>query len=235
MELGQEPFRERILGVDRVEPDQLCNLVAGRQVLPGIDHADTQFAGERCAYRFLANHRLFRGYLCFGAIENRLRLVQLRSRAEIVADDLRDAITRNFGKAPIGLQCVQLGLVHLDVQLNQEFSLIDMLAGVEIDLANDPRYFGRNHHPARRRDGTDRLQRRLPALARDTSGGHHRRGRTGVGGRLFLHLQVLPSEHAAENECEKYQDYSQSFDQGVFARLIDIVGAPVALAKVPSL
>jgi hypothetical protein len=62
------------------------------------------------------------------------------------------------------------------------------------------------------------------------SGGHHRRGRTGIGSRLLLRLQVLPSEHAAEYEREKYEYYSQSLDQGIFAELIDVAETPVALA-----
>jgi hypothetical protein len=43
-------------------------------------------------------------------------------------------------------------------------------------------------------------------------------------------LQVLPSEHAAEYEREKYEYYSQSLDQGIFAELIDVAETPVALA-----
>jgi hypothetical protein len=41
-------------------------------------------------------------------------------------------------------------------------------------------------------------------------------------------LQIFPSEYAAENERKKYEYYSQSFDQGIFAELIDALGAPRA-------
>ena len=235
MQFGQVALRQRIFGVDRVEPDQLYNLVARRQVLAGIDDADAEFAGKGRAYRLLLNHCLFRGDLRFGAVQIRLRLVQIRSRTEVVADDLRDAITRNFGKATISLQCIQLCLVYLDIELDQQFSLIDMLPGVEIDLANDPRHFGRDHDPARRRDRTDRLQRGLPALARDGPGGYDRGGRAGIGSGLFLHLQIFPAEYATENERKKYEYYSQSFDQGIFAELIGVLKAARAGAADVSL
>ena len=81
-------------------------------------------------------------------------------------------------------------------------------------LAYNPRYFGGDHDTARRRNGTDRLQRRLPALARNRPGGYDCGGRAGIGGRLFLHLQILPAKHATENECKEYEYYCQSFDQG---------------------
>jgi hypothetical protein len=43
-------------------------------------------------------------------------------------------------------------------------------------------------------------------------------------------LQVLPAEHATENECKEYEYYCQSFDQGLFAGLSEILQAPLAVA-----
>ena len=222
MQLGQVAFRKRVLGVDRVEPDQLHDFVAGRQVLAGVDDADAEFARERRAYRLLANHRLLCGDLRFGAVEMGLGFVQFRSRAQVVGDDLCHAVARDFCKAPVGLQCVQLRPVHLDVEFDEELPLIDVLSRIEIDLANDPRHFGRYDHAAQRRDGADRLERRLPALARDGPGGHDGRRRPGIRRCLLLHLQVFPSEHAAEYEREEYEYDCQSLDQGCFA---DLMGA----------
>jgi len=48
-------------------------------------------------------------------------------------------------------------------------------------------------------------------------------------------LQIFPSEHATENERKKYEYYSQSFDQGIFAELIDALKGPPASAADVSL
>jgi len=41
-------------------------------------------------------------------------------------------------------------------------------------------------------------------------------------------LQIFPSEHATENERKKYEYYSQSFDQGMFAESVDALKGPRA-------
>jgi hypothetical protein len=41
-------------------------------------------------------------------------------------------------------------------------------------------------------------------------------------------LQIFPAEYATENERKKYEYYCQSFDQGIFAELIDALKAPRA-------
>ena len=105
--------------------------------------------------------------------------------------------------------------------LDEQFPFLDVLAGVEIDLANDARHLGRDHDAARGRDGADRLQRRLPTLARNEPGRDDRGGPAAVAGGLLLHLQVLPAEYATEYEREKYEYYCQSFYQGKVAGLSD--------------
>ena len=220
------PLRQAEVDVNGVELLERRDLVAGVQVLAGVDRGDAELAAERRADRLLRHER---GLLCgqrplarrIGIIRVELRLADGAER-ELSPVASEDAICKISG----GLEGLELGLISVSIERDEHGLRLHVLSRLHFDAADESRNLCCHVDPAHRAERPYGGELWLP-LKRVHLDGRYRLGpRFGRRGDELADVEVEPAceqhhqrEHAAEHD-------EHSFSHGRPSR-----GLPIARGR----
>ena len=153
-------------------------MVPAVQILPDIDRADAEMTGERRAQHLLVQHRLL--LLDLRARVLQIEVVRIHDRLadRLRLQLLRIAVIGDLREIRGGLQRLQLRRIVLGAQLQQHRAGGDIVARVEVDLADDAGDLQRQIGAVHRAQTAHRLDLRLPVLQ---AGGHRGDGLRRIG------------------------------------------------------
>ncbi len=180
MQPEQLLLRHREVDIERVERSQRRQCIAGVDILPEIDPADADLAGERSAddaLRDLGVELIDRG---LGLDQLFLALLDHLLADEAGRRQPLRALVLQLREAAARQQPVAFRPLRRIVELHQRRALGNRLAGLEIDRNHATGDFRRQCHLADRLQRPDRFDR-LRQDFRPHHHGRHRRRRMGIG------------------------------------------------------